>query len=71
MTMNLIEIREIRKLVASIFWQLKKDHKGLLEDNDYIDIKEVYYDVGMMIGYLRSLNKDKLAEKVYDKFMEN
>ena len=71
MKMNLIETREIRKLVASIFWQLKKDHKGLLEDNDYIDIKEVYYDVGMMIGYLRSLNKDKLAEKVYDKFMDN
>ena len=69
--MNLIEIRGIRKLVADIFWQLKKDHKGLLEDNDYIDIKEVYYDVGMMIGYLRSLNKDKLAEKVYDKFMED
>ena len=41
MTMNLIEIKEVRKLVASIFWQLKKDHKGLLEDNDYIDIKEV------------------------------
>ena len=69
--MNLIEIRGIRKLVADIFWQLKKDHKGLLEDNDHIDIKEVYYDVGMMVGYLRSLNKDKLAEKVYDKFMDN
>ena len=71
MTMNLIEIKEVRKLVASIFWQLKKDHKGLLEDNDYIDIKEVYYDVGMMVGYLRSLNKDKLAEKIYDKYMED
>ena len=71
MTMNLIEIKEVRKLVANIYWSLKKDHKGLLEDNDYIDIKEVYYDVGMMVGYLRSLNKDKLAEKVYDKFMDN
>ncbi len=68
MTMNLIEIREIRKLVADIYWSLKKDHKALLEQGDD---KEVYYDVGMMIGYLRSLNKDKLAEKVYDKFMDN
>ena len=68
MTMNLIEIKEVRKLVANIYWSLKKDHKALLEQGDD---KEVYYDVGMIVGYLRSLNKDKLAEKVYDKFMEN
>ena len=66
--MNLIEIKEIRKLVANIYWSLKKDHKALLEQGDD---KEVYYDVGMIVGYLRSLNKDKLAEKVYDKFMDN
>ena len=66
--MHLIEIKEVRNLVASLFWQLKKDHKALLEQGDD---KEVYYDVGMIVGYLRSLNKDKLAEKVYDKFMEN
>ena len=65
--MNLIEIKEIRKLVANIYWSLKKDHKALLEQGDD---KEVYYDVGMIVGYLRSLNKDKLAEKIYDKFME-
>ena len=68
MTMNLIEIKEVRKLVANIYWSLKKDHKALLEQGDD---KEVYYDVGMIVGYLRSLNKDKLAEKVYDKFMDN
>ena len=68
MTMNLIEIKEVRKLVANIYWALKKDHKALLEQGDD---KEVYYDVGMIVGYLRSLNKDKLAEKVYDKFMDN
>ena len=66
--MNLIEIKEVRKLVANIYWSLKKDHKALLEQGDD---KEVYYDVGMIVGYLRSLNKDKLAEKVYDKFMDN
>ena len=63
MTMNLIEIKEVRKLVANIYWSLKKDHKALLEQGDD---KEVYYDVGMIVGYLRSLNKDKLAEKIYD-----
>ena len=68
MTMNLIEIKEVRKLIANIYWSLKKDHKALLEQGDD---KEVYYDVGMMVGYLRSLNKDKLAEKIYDKYMEN
>ena len=67
MTMNLIEIKEVRKLVANIYWSLKKDHKALLEQGDD---KEVYYDVGMIVGYLRSLNKDKLAEKIYDKYME-
>ena len=67
MIMNLIEIKEVRKLVANIYWSLKKDHKALLEQGDD---KEVYYDVGMIVGYLRSLNKDKLAEKIYDKFME-
>ncbi len=66
--MNLIEIKEIRKLVANIYWSLKKDHKALLEQGDD---KEVYYDVGMIVGYLRSLNKDKLAEKIYDKYMDN
>ena len=66
--MNLIEIKGIRKLCASIFWSLKKDHKALLEQGDD---KEVYYDVGMIVAYLRSLNKDQLAEKVYSKFMDD
>ena len=32
--MNLIEIKEVRKLVANIYWSLKKDHKALLEQGD-------------------------------------
>ena len=65
------EVIQIRKLISSIYWALKKDHKGLLEDDDKIDIKEVYYDVGMLIAYSQALNKPKLAHKFYDKFMEN
>lgn len=68
MTMNLIEIREIRKQVANIYWSVKKDHKALLEDNNE---KEIFYDVGMIVGYLRSINKQKLASKIYDEFMDN
>ena len=68
MTMNLIEIKEVRKLVANIYWSLKKDHKALLEQGDD---KEVYYDVGMIVGYLRSINEKKLASKIYDKFMDD
>ena len=68
MTMNLIEIKEVRKLVANIYWSLKKDRKALLEQGDD---KEVYYDVGMLVAYSQSLNKPKLADKFYDKFMEN
>ena len=66
--MNLIEIKEVRKLVANIYWSLKKDHKALLEQGDD---KEVYYDVGMIVGYLRSINEKKLASKIYDKFMDD
>ena len=68
MTMNLIEIKEVRKLVANIYWSLKKDHKALLEQGDD---KEVYYYVGMIVGYLSSINEKKLASKIYDKFMDD
>ena len=66
--MNLIEIKEVRKLIANIYWSLKKDHKALWEDNNE---KEIFYDVGMIVGYLRSINKQKLASKIYDEFMDN
>ena len=67
--MNLIEIKEIRKLVADIFWQLKKDYKYLsVNTHEYSNLT---YDVGMMVAYLRSINEKKLAEKVYDKFMDD
>ena len=68
MTMNLIEIKEVRKLVADIFWQLKKNYKYLsVNTHEYSNLT---YDVGMIVGYLRSINKKKLASKIYDKFME-
>ena len=67
--MNLIEIKEVRKQVASIFWQLKKDYKYLsVNTHEYSNLT---YDVGMIVGYLRSINEKKLASKIYDKFMDD
>mgnify|MGYP003135295468 FL=1 len=63
------EVIQIRKLIASIYWGLKKDCKGLLKDDDRIELKEVYYDLGMLVGYSKSINKDDLAGKFINKFM--
>ena len=67
--MNLTEIKKVRKLVADIFWQLKKDYKYLsVNTHEYSNLT---YDVGMIVGYLRSINEKKLASKIYDKFMDD
>ena len=67
--MNLIEIKEVRKLVADIFWQLKKNYKYLsVNTHEYSNLT---YDVCMIVGYLRSINEKKLASKIYDKFMDD
>ena len=64
------EVIQIRKLIASIYWGLKKDHKGLLNDDDQIELKEVYYDLGMLVGYSKAINKDDLASKFIKQFMD-
>ena len=67
--MNLTEIKKVRKLVADIFWQLKKDYKYLsVNTHEYSNLT---YDVGIIVGYLRSINEKKLASKIYDKFMDD
>tara|TARA_R110000824_G_scaffold249875_1_gene438730 strand:+ start:396 stop:575 length:180 start_codon:yes stop_codon:yes gene_type:complete len=54
--------KKIRKLIASIFWDLKKDYKNMEQ-------QDCFYDVGMMVGYCQSINKPKLSSKMYNKFM--
>ena len=66
--MYIDDVQQIRELIASIYWSLKKDHKALSEQGDD---KEVYYDVGMIVAYSQAINKTKLADKIYDKFMDN
>jgi len=58
----------IRDNIANLYWSLKKDHQALWDQGDD---REVFYDVGLCIGYCYSIDKKDLAEKIYDKFMED
>ena len=49
-------------MVSSLYWGLKQDY-------EQIDEKDLFYDVGMIVGYCQSINKPKLSSKIYDKFM--
>ena len=59
---------KIRNNIASIYWSLKKDYQALLNQGDD---REVFYDVGLCVAYCYSIDKKDLADKIYDKFMEN
>ena len=53
----------LRKSVASIFWSLKEDWKEM-------DLKDIYYDVGLMMGYCQAMNESYIGNNIYDYFME-
>ena len=59
---------KIRNKIASIYWSLKRDHQALWDQGDD---KEIYYDVGLCVAYCLSIDKHKLGDKIYDKFMED
>ena len=59
---------KIRNNIASIYWSLKKDHQALWDQGDN---KEIYYDVGLCVAYCYSIDKHDLADKFYDKFMDD
>jgi len=59
---------KIRNNIASIYWSLKKDHQALWDQGDD---KEIYYDVGLCVAYCYSIDKKNLADKIYDKFMDD
>jgi len=55
--------KEKRKQIANIYWDLKKDfHK--------MELQDIYYDVGLMVGHCLCINKPKLSERIYSEFME-
>ena len=55
--------KEIRKLIANKYWDLKRDH----EDID--DFASISYDVGYMVSLLISLDRKKTADKMYSYFL--
>ena len=59
---------KIRNNIASIYWSLKKDYQALMDQGDD---REVFYDVGLCVAYCYSIGKKDLADKIYDKFMED
>ena len=53
----------IRKYIANIYWSLKKDFKDM-------ELRDRYYDVGLMVGYCQAMNRPDISTKLYDNFME-
>jgi hypothetical protein len=54
-------IKEIRKLISSVYWDLKKDVEQM-------DTSDIYFDVGYMTSLCVAINKIKLGQKIHDKF---
>ena len=53
---------EIRKQIASMYWDLKKDFHQM-------ELQDIYYDVGLMVGHCLCINKPNLSNKIYEQFM--
>jgi len=54
-------VEQIRKVISDIFWDLKSEYKDM-------ELQDIYYDVGLMVGYCQSINKP--SDKIYDYFMD-
>ena len=55
-------VKEKRKIIADIYWALKKDFKQM-------ELQDIYYDVGLMVGHCLCLDKPDLSNKIYAQFM--
>ena len=54
-------IKEIRKLISSVYWDLKKDAEQM-------DTSDIYFDVGYMSSLCVAIDKVELGQKIHDKF---
>ena len=54
-------IKEIRKLISSVYWDLKKDAEQM-------DTSDIYFDVGYMTSLCVAIDKVELGQKIHDKF---
>ena len=55
-------IKEKRKIIADIYWALKKDFHQM-------ELQDIYYDVGLLVGHCICINKPNLSNKIYAQFM--
>ena len=57
-----MNIKEKRNQIASMYWDLKNDY-------DQMELQDIYYDVGLMVGHCLCINKPNLSDKIYVRFM--
>tara|TARA_R100000664_G_scaffold29179_1_gene40896 strand:+ start:461 stop:646 length:186 start_codon:yes stop_codon:yes gene_type:complete len=53
----------MRRIIANIYWNLKKDYKRM-------KLEDIYYDVGLAVGYCQAMDRVDISKKIYDNFME-
>jgi len=53
----------IRRIVANIYWSLKRDYKDM-------ELQDIYYDVGLVVGYCQAIDRADISHKIYNNFME-
>ena len=58
-----MNIKDKRKQIANMYWDLKKDFHQM-------ELQDIYYDVGLMVGHCLCINKPILSNKIYEQFME-
>ena len=57
-----MNIKDRRKQIADMYWDLKNDFKQM-------ELQDIYYDVGLMVGHCLCINKPNLSNKIYAQFM--
>ena len=53
----------IRRIVANIYWSLKREDKDM-------ELQDIYYDVGLVVGYCQAIDRADISHKIYNNFME-
>ena len=53
----------MRRIIANIYWSLKRDYK-------HMELQDIYYDVGLAVGYCQAIDRADISHKIYDNFME-
>ena len=58
-----MKVKEIRKLISNVFWDLKRDF------HSDMDTRDIYYDTGYMVSLCVAIDKVELGQKLHDKFL--